>query len=67
MATELTAYRLERDERPTVAEAAYIALFGGELWEVVGYAGPDQRLDTAYGNSEADALTRARTAGLRAS
>ncbi len=46
------------------AERAYISLFGGECWEATGYA-PDGHVDTAFGNSEIDALQRAAKAGLK--
>lgn len=57
------AERIEASEQ-TPAERAYIALFGGQCWECVGYA-PDGHMDTAYGNSESDARERARVAGLQ--
>lgn len=55
--------RIERHEM-FEAERAYIALFGGECWECVCLR-PDGVLDTAFGNSEVDAINRALAAGCR--
>jgi hypothetical protein len=61
-----TKYRTEKIEREemTQAEIEYIGLFGGECWECVCEA-PDGHLDTAFGNSEQDAIDRAFKAGCK--
>jgi len=61
--TDFLVERIQNREMFPV-ERAYIALFGGECWEVVGVR-PDGVLDTAFGNSRLDAEDRAARAGLQ--